>query len=162
MREVKYSCVMFEMFIKQRAFDYPGLERTHVCSRPKKKVRVRCGARVIYEATRSECRAPVVADCISGQSYSEDVRITSMFVRRRFVDNKVKVETFPIKRARVRKEISLWSGHVPINLALPADFMLKTTIKRFTQAKGIASTRDSAGFEELPMIIRTGLSFVKL
>lgn len=51
-----------------------------------------------------------------------------MFVRRRS-DNKVKVETFPIKRARVRKEICLWSGHVPINLTLSIDFMLKIAIK---------------------------------
>lgn len=42
-----------------------------------------------------------------------------------------KVGTFPIKRARVRKKISLWSGHVSINLTLSAVFMLKTTIKRF-------------------------------
>lgn len=72
------------------------------------------------------------------------------FVRRPSVDNQVKVGTFPIKRARVRKGIGSWSGHVPINLALPAGFMLKTAVKRFTRAKGIAWTRDSAGIRGAP------------
>lgn len=60
--------------------------------------------------------------------YLENVSETSMLVRRHS-DNKV--GTFPIKPARVRKKISLWSGHVSINLTLSAVFMLKTTIKRF-------------------------------
>lgn len=70
---------------------------------------------------------------VGGQSYLEKRPCSCAFAPT------IKVETFPIKRPRVPKEISLWSGHVAINLALPYRLHAKNCqIKHFTRTRRVA------------------------